>query len=110
MAKDTHERKEHRMTWCQVDHHKPGINTPSVLLLGLAATMLLGKPLSAIELPSELPLWENESPEHPIRLEVEEQVRTHETQPGSPTGQNRVFSSVSSPTYSIHRPEEWNPP
>jgi acetyl esterase/lipase len=72
-------------------------------------TMLsLGTPLSAVELPPELPLWENGPPEHPMRLEVEEQVRSHKAQPGSPSGRNRAFSSVSTPTYSIHRPEEPN--
>ena len=96
------------MTWWQTNHHNPGIKTPSILLLGLAATALLGKPLSAVELPSEMPLWENGSPEYPIRLDVEEQVRSHKAQPGSPTGQNLAFSSVSLPTYSIHRPEKPN--
>ena len=96
------------MTCWQTNHHNPGIKTPSILLLGLAATALLGKPLSAVELPSKMPLWENGSPEYPIRLDVEEQVRSHKAQPGSPTGQNRAFSSVSLPTYSIHRPEKPN--
>ena len=96
------------MTSSQVSHHNSRIKTRSILLLGLAATVLLGKPLSAVELPPEMPLWKTESPEHPIRLEVEEQVRTHKARPNSPTGQNRAFSSVSSPTYSIHRPEETN--
>jgi acetyl esterase/lipase len=48
------------------------------------------------------------SPEHPIRLEVEEQVRSYESQPGSPTRKNRAFSGISSPTYSIHQPENPN--
>lgn len=84
------------------------ITALSILLRGLAATMLVGTSLLAVELPAELPLWENGSPEHPFRLAVEEQVRTHEAALGSPTGQNRVFSSVSSPTYCIHRPEKPN--
>jgi acetyl esterase/lipase len=96
------------MKRCQVNRHKPGTNRPSILLLGAAATVLLGTPMSAVELPPDLPLWESGSPEHPIRLEVEEQVRSHQAQPGSPTGQNRAFSSVSTPTYSIHRPEKPN--
>ena len=102
------ERKEHRMTWCQVNHTIRGINTCSIFLNALAAAVLLDKPLLAVELPAELPLWENGSPEYPFRLAVEEQVRTHEAPPGSPTGQNRVFSSVSSPTYSVHRPAKPN--
>jgi len=81
------------------------------LILRLAAftTLLsLATPLSAGELPPDLPLWGDGSPEHPIRLELEEQVRSHKAQPGSLTGQNRAFSSVSSPTYSLHRPEKPN--
>ena len=46
------------MTTCHVNLNKPGINTPSILLLALAAIMLVGKPLSAVELPPELPLGE----------------------------------------------------
>ncbi len=84
------------------------MNMSSIFLAALTATWFLGRPLSAVELPPELPLWENGSPEHPIPLEVEEQVRSHKAQSGSPTGQNRAFSSVSSPTYSIHRPEKPN--
>ncbi len=63
------------MTSCQVDHHEPVIKTPSILLRGLAATMLRTTSLLAVELPPELPLWESESPEGLIRREVEEQVR-----------------------------------
>ncbi len=63
------------MTWCEVNHPNSSINRPSILLLGLAATGLLGQPLSSAELPPELPLWESESPEHPIQLEAEEAVR-----------------------------------
>lgn len=96
------------MAWRHVNQHNPGIKTPPILLYGLAVTVLLGKPLSAVELPPEMPLWENGRPEHSIRLDVEEQVRSHQAQPGSPTGQNRAFSSVSTPTYSIHRPEKPN--
>lgn len=80
----------------------------STLLAALIVLLAFGAPLQAAELPPESPLWANGSPEHPIRLEVEEQVRSHKAQPGSPTGQNRAFSSVSSPTYSIHRPEKPN--
>jgi acetyl esterase/lipase len=80
----------------------------STLLAALIATLAFFAPLQGSELPPELPLWANGSPEHPIRLEVDEQVRSHKAPPGSPTGQNRAFSSVSSPTCSIHRPENPN--
>jgi len=58
--------------------------------------------------PPELPLWENGSPAHAFPLAEKEQVRSHPAQPGSPSEMNRVFSSVSSPTYSIHRPQNPN--
>ena len=71
-------------------------------------TLFVRSSCLAVELPPELPLWEKGSPDQPIRHEVEEQVRSHKAQPGSPSGLNRAFSSVSSPTYSIHRPENPN--
>jgi acetyl esterase/lipase len=69
-----------------------------------ATTLSSGTSSRAGELPAEAPLWEKGSPEVAVRLDVKEQVRSLEAQPGSPSGLNRVFSSVSSPTYSIHRP------
>ena len=92
----------------RIKHFGSAINMSPILFATLIATLSLSTRLSAVELPPELPLWKNESPEYPIRLEVEEQVRSHKSQPGSPTGQNRAFSSVSSPTYSIHRPQNPN--
>ena len=92
----------------RIRHIGTMINISPILLAALTATLSLGTSVSAVELPPEVPLWEKGSPEHPIRLEVEEQVRSHQAQPGSPTGQNRAFSSVSSPTYSIHIPEKPN--
>jgi acetyl esterase/lipase len=71
-------------------------------------TLALGTPLQAENLPPELPLWEEGSPAHAFQRDDEEQVRSHEAQPGSPSGLNRAFSSVSSPTYSIHRPRNPN--
>jgi acetyl esterase/lipase len=58
---------------------------------------------SGVELPTEQPLWE--SVDRAIQYE-QEQVRTPEASPGSPSGSNRVFSYVSHPTYSIHRAPE----
>jgi acetyl esterase/lipase len=79
------------------------------ILAAVFTTTLLSSSISpAIELPSELPLWEKGSPMEPMRHEVDEQVRLHKASNGSPTGQNRAFSSVSSPTYCIHRPEKPN--
>jgi len=61
----------------------------------------------AVMLPPELPLWDG-SPAHAFGNDNEEQVRSYDAAPGSPSGRNRVFSSVSSPTYSIHRPQNPN--
>ncbi|MBQ33190.1 MAG: hypothetical protein CL923_11685 [Deltaproteobacteria bacterium] len=84
------------------------INMEKVVLitLGLLTTGL--DDAKAVDLPPELPLWEKSSPDHGFRLDVEEQVRSHKARSGSPSGLNRVFSSVSSPTYSIHRPKNPN--
>jgi len=92
----------------RIKHFGSAINMSPILFATLIAMLSLSTRLSAVELPPELPLWKNEPPEYPIRLEVEEQVRSHKAQPGSPTGQNRAFSSVSKPTYSIHRPDKPN--
>ncbi len=58
----------------------------------------------AVELPPELPLWGKPA----AGREVKEQVRSLKAEPGSPSGLNRALSSVSSPTYSIHRPKKPN--
>ena len=102
-------RKDQRMEPRRSVHNNADINMSLILRLAALTTLLsLATPLSAGEFPPDLPLWGDGSPEHPIRLELEEQVRSHKAQPGSLTGQNRAFSSVSSPTYSIHRPEKPN--
>jgi acetyl esterase/lipase len=84
------------------------MNVSSILLAGFVVTLSLVAPLQAVELPPELPLWAEGWPENANRHDVEEQVRSHKTPSGSPSGLNRAFSSVSSPTYSIHRPENPN--
>ncbi len=96
------------MAWCRITHKNPRMNMSSILLAALTATLSLGTPLSASELPPELPLWDDRSPAHAFQRDDEEQVRSHKAQPSSPSGQNRAFSSVSSPTYSLHRPEKPN--
>ena len=93
---------------CQSTHNKADAMSSILRFAAITTILSLGTPLSAVELPPELPLWENGSPEHPMRLEVEAQVLSHKAQPGSPSGQNRAFSSVSSAAYSIHRPEKPN--
>jgi len=69
----------------------------------LVAALALASPLLGAELPPELPLWDKP----PRKTGVKEKVRTYKT-PGSPTGMNRAFSSVSMPTYTIHRPAKPN--
>jgi acetyl esterase/lipase len=58
---------------------------------------------SALDLPKECPLWDTP----PQESDVQEKVRSFKS-PGTPTGVNRAFSSVSLPTYSVHRPKEPN--
>jgi acetyl esterase/lipase len=79
-----------------------------ILAAVFLTTLSLDSISFAVELPPDLPLWERGSPEEPIRHDVEEQVRSVPAPAGSPSGLNRAFSSVSSPTYSIHRPERPN--
>jgi len=73
-----------------------------------AMTLSFGTPLPAVELPPEVPLWEKGSPELGVQGDVKEQVRSLKPQPCSPSGLNRAFSSISLPTYSIHRPRNAN--
>ena len=80
----------------------------SSILLAVFVTLSLGTRLAAIELPPEMPIWEEGPPDQTIQQDVKEQVRSHKAPPGSPSGLNRAFSSVSSPTSSIHRPDDPN--
>jgi acetyl esterase/lipase len=59
------------------------------------------------QLPDEKPLWSNEVSNNPVKYNQEKQ-RTSDVQPGSPSGLNRVFSCVSTPTYIIHKPQNPN--
>ena len=60
--------------------------------------------LPAADLPKEVPVWEKP----PRESDVEEKMRSLKPHPGSLSGLNRAFSSVSLPTYSIHRPRNPN--
>ena len=79
----------------------------AALAVALAASALFGPALQAAELPPELPLWPKPPQDYPNTGKIKEKVRSYKT-PGSPTGQNRAFSSVSAPTYSTHRPAKPN--
>jgi len=70
--------------------------------------LLLGTAMQGADLPRELPLWEKPPTEHPMRYDVKERIRSPKPPSGSPSRSNRVFSFISSPTYSIHRSEKPN--
>jgi len=90
------------------NYDNTGRNRSSIVLAAFALTLIVGTALRAVELPPELPLWDKPPSDYPIRQDVKEQVRSVPAPPGSPSGLNRAFSSVSSPTYSIHRPRNPN--
>ena len=64
--------------------------------------------VQAVDLPPELPLWDKPPLDSVDLSGAKEQLRTRKTRPGSPSGSNRVFSAVSTPAYSIHRPKNPN--
>ncbi|MBW1944614.1 MAG: alpha/beta hydrolase, partial [Deltaproteobacteria bacterium] len=92
----------------RIHHINGNINMTSIILMVIIAQLSLGTSLQAVDLPPELPLWEKPPQDYVIRTDIKEQVRSYQVRPGSPSGLNRVFSSISSPTYSIHRPRNPN--
>lgn len=92
----------------RINHVNGGMNMSRILLAMFIAKLSLAASLLAVELPPELPLWEKPPPDHAIQNNIKEQLRSYKARHGSPSGSNRVFSSVSSPTYSIHRPRNPN--
>ena len=96
------------MTPFRVHHINSSTHRSPTFLALFFVTSSLVPPLRAVDLPLELPLWEKPPPDYVIREDVTEQVRTNKARPGSPSGKNRVFSSVTSATYSIHRPRNPN--
>ncbi|MHC4084423.1 MAG: alpha/beta hydrolase [Planctomycetota bacterium] len=96
------------MTLHRINHNNASMNMSQLLLAVFVVMLSLGKALQAVDLPKELPLWEKPPLGYAIREDVKEQVRSYQAQSGSPSGLNRVFSSVSLPTYSIHRPRKPN--
>jgi len=79
-----------------------------VLLVALIVSLPFTPALTAADPPPELALWKNAPPGSTGEPDVKEKVRSHKAQRGSPSGRNRAFSSVSKPTYSIHRPKKPN--
>ena len=102
LAKERH-MTQHRLT---NTNHRPGASKTFLLLAVFLTALPLTASPQAGDLPPELPLWKK-PPEGASRIDIKEKVRVHKT-PGSPTGMNRAFSSVSKPTYSIHRPAKPN--
>ena len=86
------------MTLHRITHINGNMKMTQIFLAVFSVTVSLGTSLQAVELPPELPLWEKRPRDHAIRHDVKEQVRSYKARPGSPSGMNRAFSSVSSPT------------
>jgi acetyl esterase/lipase len=84
------------------------MNMSKILLAIFIANLSFVTSLQAVDLPTELLLWDKTPQDYAIGNDVKEQLRSYKPQAGSPSGSNRVFSSVSSPTYSIHRPKNPN--
>lgn len=64
--------------------------------------------LQATDLPPEQQLWQKSPPPVAIPYEVKEQLHSVGVHPESLSGSNRVYRSVTSPTFSIHRPKNPN--
>jgi acetyl esterase/lipase len=62
---------------------------------------------SYAQLPPEKPLWPNGIPDNPVKYS-QEKLRETEPHQGSLSHQNRVFSCVSTPTYTIFKAEHPN--
>ncbi len=77
-----------------------------VLVIGMVLSSVSA--LKAIDLPPELPLWETPPRDYGVKADVKELIRSNQAESGSLSGMNRVFSAVTSPTYSIHRPKTPN--
>ncbi len=100
--------KDQESNMTQVHKTKANKSALSMLLVTFAAAVLTATGVFAAELPPELPLWDEHVPLHAFPPDGEERMRSANVRPGSPSGSNRVFSLVSSPTYSIHRPKKPN--
>ena len=83
-----------------------GMKNKLPLAVLLVSVALIPNVAVSVELPVEKPLWVDVA--SVIRYDVDEQVRSQAPPKGSPSGFNRVYSYVSTATYSIHRPENPN--
>ena len=91
-----------------MSHPDSLLGMPQVLFAAFLAALPLAPALTAADLPPELPLWKHVPRDAASGPGAKEQVRSHKAERGSPSGLNRAFSSVSTPTYSIHRPKKPN--
>lgn len=82
------------MTANPINHNTDGMKMSRILLAVFIAELSIVASLQAVELPPELPLWEKPPRDYAIPSDVKEQVRSSKARPGSPSGLNRVFSSV----------------
>jgi len=82
----------------------PHVSAAPAMIAALLTAWFFCAQARAVELPPETPLWDKP----PAPNAPKEQVRSHKAEAGSGSGMNRAFSSVSSPTYSIHRPGKPN--
>lgn len=96
------------MTHHRIRHANDRRAFPGVFLAASIVALCLGPSLRAGELPAHRPLWTKLPPDYPNQSDIKEQVRSYNAPSGSPSGSNRAFSSVSVPTYSIHRPKKPN--
>ncbi len=87
----------------RTNHTNTSRSTGRALLGLLVVVLAMASRLLGAELPPETPLWDKP----PQKTNVKEKVRTFKS-PRTPTGLNRAFSSVSKPTYVIHRPAKPN--
>jgi prepilin-type N-terminal cleavage/methylation domain-containing protein len=78
------------------------------LFVTIVFVLTLPTTLQATELPPEQLLWQKSPPPVVIPYDVREQLRSVGVHPESLSGSNRAYNSVTSPTFSIHRPENPN--
>jgi acetyl esterase/lipase len=78
------------------------------LLSTIVFVLALPTTLQATDLPPEQLLWKKSPPPVEIPYDVQEQLRSVSVHPESLSGLNRAYNSVTSPTFSIHRPRNPN--
>ena len=84
------------------------MNKSSIPWVALLVVLWPSAVCTAADLPPELPLWPDGPPGEAIPHEGEQKLRSHRVRPSSLSGSNRVYSNVSTATYSIHRPAKPN--